>query len=42
MGWIILLLFNSSVQGTVSWSGPSASRTAVIDPEVRIMIISPS
>lgn len=42
MGWILLLLFNSSTQGVISWSGPSAIRTAVIEPEVRIIVISPS
>lgn len=39
---MLLLLFNGSVQGAFMWSGPSPIRTAVVDPEQRIMVVSPS
>lgn len=39
---MLLLLFNSSVQGTSAWTGPSPLRTAFVEPEVRVVMISAS
>lgn len=39
---MLLLLFNGSVQGALLWSGPSPARTAIIDPEIRTIVIGPS
>lgn len=39
---MLLLLFNGSVQGALMWSGPSPSRTALIEPETRTIVIGPS
>lgn len=37
---MLLLLFNSSVQSPLQWSGPSPSRTVLIVPEIRITRIT--
>lgn len=37
---MLLLLFNSSVQGTLVWSGPHPARTVLIEPEIRRVVIT--
>lgn len=36
---MLLLLFNSSVQGALVWSGPDPLRTVLVEPEFRRVLV---